>query len=1302
MLIGLIKSYNTFTKSGIIGSRWGDFFFKLESFKEKPKELEQATAIIFAELFDINKRRNTAVNCRTVSTLEDFYVILESLTHYDNILIEKEIRGVSRHGNPYLRIELRDVVVKISAKNQLFEKLDVKVIKSYIIDYFEKELNMQSFITFCEFIEKGFRKTYYLPVKFGDTEEIRCGFSEDSLLSQIYTHFRSNLNDRILFDVWKSKKYKYLAYANREDCQIALEQLIKFANEIGIDELKRIKEQGLGLKFCRYLIKSQAISFGNINNIEDFNKYNTLKELLEFETDETKSNFIQKINELIIAKGSENFKVELWLYGIIENIPFELIENEFLSCDDKIKTLVLEKLSLTEQFNLLKVFKAQYNFEKTFKIIDSYVKHANSLPHYTGCRQILFDKAFLNDKVGKELISLFNNYFKQNANDEEKYNFFFKGLSEDAPLALILANVPNSSKYDYQQLLSRYSDNQTFIYDLLKEKTVDGKKDDLDWIVTFAKDYLDSKYFSKFDSELNKILNRTEYYQLWELGKVNILPEKYIVQNAIALNREKCENILKRATLNQSFIFELLKIKVLNAKPQDLNWMIVLAKEYLYPNFFEKFDNELNAFLPMEEYFKFWESGLVNIFPEYYITQNVGSFYKTQIEKILNNEGATSIFIYNILLSKILIADKEDLKWLGSLAKLFLDTETFVKFDKELFELIPKAEYYKLLAYGDVGMLDESYMLSTLNENYEDYIKLNIWITQGFISTKKVIKFILTYLEDRQNVTDRIIFYRHLNHIKYLLELDATQLEKVEQLGNEFYSIILWVFGTEVLLDYELLISKFIYFSPDDQIQIIRKLFSLIAKDERRLTIYDLNKLLRIDLDLYRTNQKFNPEIPLDISTEIILNALLNYTEKNKFLVEGELLSIVLKSIDRNKKKKFKLGNYFEDCKGISNAYYDWQTNGEITKTKSKSVKGSIIEYFSISLDQNTLDEDKFKFIEEELKKIPGSKLNTLTYHWGVPLKFENELLEFARKNKILLNFEGSKNENNTHLVRFFRDKRPNGITYCEGRLANKRDYTFNKEFWWCGGKSRCFQNCQTLHRAEKWESYTLLDFCEILGLITDTTNIMGDVISKGNYYQFIGLINRFNQLLDRLYCTQCDEILHPIDTSYFAAYNVVRFCCENEKCGQYKTEIYLNHCLNSQCNSIIDSRVSQKCNNGLFICPNCGSCCSQTFFVNRLNSLDTVDNFDNEKKIWVYNDTKRKQEYKLGHLDKGEYFCYKCGDPMEETAYDIFNCKKCNTKYDTTKYHFKRENKHLSEIKLIPKSPPPPANDNFYDDLPF
>ncbi|MEJ7677821.1 MAG: hypothetical protein WKG06_08130 [Segetibacter sp.] len=70
------------------------------------------------------------------------------------------------------------------------------------------------------------------------------------MLVDIFGYFKDKLNDKILFSVWKTKKFKYIAYTGKQDYEIPVEVLTKFSNEIGIDELNRIKEYDFGNALC--------------------------------------------------------------------------------------------------------------------------------------------------------------------------------------------------------------------------------------------------------------------------------------------------------------------------------------------------------------------------------------------------------------------------------------------------------------------------------------------------------------------------------------------------------------------------------------------------------------------------------------------------------------------------------------------------------------------------------------------------------------------------------------------------------------------------------------------------------------------------------------------------------------------------------------------------------------------------------------------------------------------------------------------------------------------------------------------
>jgi tRNA(Ile2) C34 agmatinyltransferase TiaS len=43
--------------------------------------------------------------------------------------------------------------------------------------------------------------------------------------------------------------------------------------------------------------------------------------------------------------------------------------------------------------------------------------------------------------------------------------------------------------------------------------------------------------------------------------------------------------------------------------------------------------------------------------------------------------------------------------------------------------------------------------------------------------------------------------------------------------------------------------------------------------------------------------------------------------------------------------------------------------------------------------------------------------------------------------------------------------------------------------------------------------------------------------------------------------------------------------------------------------------------------------------------------------------------EQRNGHLEKREYYCYKCSGMMSEPEKDKFKCSKCNVTYDLNKF---------------------------------
>ncbi len=1136
MQIGLVKWFDSDKGFGVIGTPdEGEFFLHINSFAIKPEKIFKGIPIAFSPKIDKEKNRNSAEKSRLIGNAEDWKIILSYLGKSDSVSIEIEITGQGKRGNSYHRKEIQSFsLIGLSIKYFFNDKSEAEI-SNFITDYFDNYLKTKHFILYCELIENRIKEHLHAE-------------SATNILSNAFSYFGNKLNEEMLFEVWRQKKFSFISYTDKDDYEIPENILKSNILEIGKPELKRILNFSFGAGFCSQFVNKkfnnieclttseimdlyqflefesenekekrksqldnlysqriladlteQANKLDIIRNNDDFNNYNRLLQLVPRQfNDEYKKRIQNIIYKIISQKCSEEFKPELWIKGVIEEVPFEFVSKYFLHNDTQTekRISILSKFQLEKQFEFLKLYSTEYNFEKTFTLIEELVKKENSLGSYFKLSEVLFNIEFWNDKKCNKLINLFNDYVNNESSEEQKYGLFFRGYVKNVPQELVYQNIGNLEESDCRKIFQSLPENRSFIKEILEGKVSTENTFDFEWLYILANIFLEKEDFNAFDAKVFETIEQSEYFKLWKTGRAKIFPKNHIG--------------------------EILKDK-------------------------------------------------------------------------LNN-----------------------------------------------------------------------------------YTQIKTWIDNNATKPEEIKDFLFSYLSNQVPVTDRIIFYKQINHIKYLLQLNELHLDKIKLFQNNFYDVILWFLDKDEVLDFEQLKHKFIYFAPDEQVRIIKKLFFLKESGLFDLTVEKLNELTRFDLDLYRTNLNFNPEIPVDVSTDVVIKALFSYKQNQRFFVESELFTVILNDLQLDNTRRFRLSEYFERCLGRQTAEFNWSRNGKISKVQYGDNKF----YFAISFEYAP-------DLVEAVKSLPGRKWNNETKVWGVPSQYEKEVLEFAKVHRFFLAFEGSNYTNNIHLAEFKRTIKekmtyrhidvpniPNGISFCEGRLANRPHEIFKKDFWWCGGQL-CFSKCETIHPKEEWEKYTLLDFCEILGFNTDETNKMGDHIPKGNYYQFIALINRFNRLLEKLYCRDCNHILYPSDfgTGNFAAHTIVRFQCRNESCSN-NDEIYLNHCLNGQCNSIIDSRVSKKCDNGLFICDNCGSCCSHNMLQRRLSKLELTGGY-------IHDNLRKCVNEKLGHLERAEYFCYKCKSEMTEVSNDVFQCPTCDVKYDTTKYQIKRPHIHLRQTKV-------------------
>ena len=283
------------------------------------------------------------------------------------------------------------------------------------------------------------------------------------------------------------------------------------------------------------------------------------------------------------------------------------------------------------------------------------------------------------------------------------------------------------------------------------------------------------------------------------------------------------------------------------------------------------------------------------------------------------------------------------------------------------------------------------------------------------------------------------------------------------------------------------------------------------------------------------------------------------------------------------------------------------------------------------------------KDIVAAVREVPGRRWDKETSEWVVPYASAKDLYNFASENLYSL-------------------ERETGVApawFCEGRRAKRADVETGVAFWWCRGLP-CYRSGRKLAQPDMVETWTLLDLLAIMG---QPVKGPAGAVAREGYELFLANINRLVEIAAHMFCRECDCVLHPSSSSHYAHYRITHFRCANEDCPQRGAKVYVNHCMNGSCMRVIDSRDSQKCPNGLYICKedDCGCCCSDAMFRRRAK---------NQELIGIGRNMDRQ-----GHLEEGIAFCWVCGNQMErKLSPRKFVCSGCHVEYERPKRVAKHE----------------------------
>jgi cold shock CspA family protein len=461
-------------------------------------------------------------------------------------------------------------------------------------------------------------------------------------------------------------------------------------------------------------------------------------------------------------------------------------------------------------------------------------------------------------------------------------------------------------------------------------------------------------------------------------------------------------------------------------------------------------------------------------------------------------------------------------------------------------------------------------------------------------------------------------------HWLLLLEEDARMSlqQQLTQSRRSDLLLALWVGGHSDFFDfgrYYLLVATL---PREQQFLFLRKVFGLMKAGAVSMTVEDLNTIPR------HSREDENPlGRRLDYSIDLVLRVLMLLKRKATYPSENDIIDCLITYAGNSTKEVLQFSYLFADCPDRTSVTH-YREDREIVK----AVIGS--------------------------KTYPAAPDKSYVEAGGEQLPVVGDAIFFKDKRYPIQ----WKNETETHWPWKYYREHSNGkrnVSCCEGKKALAVHKVTGEAFWWCYGRA-CHKANQTREVAEEWEQFVLKDFIKIAGLPFD----------EEAYYRAIGLINRTNELLSKLYCKECGIMLRPAETSDYNFFRVTKFNCTAEECSQKGKVIYLNRCLNGNCGAIIDSRISTKCNyedlgqpnwHGLYICHNCGGCCSRQKLLQQIDKLKSVYG-EAVKNNLQYKSFVRQLELKLYHADHFKSFCYRCLNPMQKNyEKSDYYCPTCD-----------------------------------------
>lgn len=498
-----------------------------------------------------------------------------------------------------------------------------------------------------------------------------------------------------------------------------------------------------------------------------------------------------------------------------------------------------------------------------------------------------------------------------------------------------------------------------------------------------------------------------------------------------------------------------------------------------------------------------------------------------------------------------------------------------------------------------------------LGNQFKRLLKIGLSEQQIDLARDKIIRFFDCYLFTDQYTSFDIEKYRlYCSELEYFFDKDGS-FEQITKFLTPIIKFFLFLGGFTSKYDEEILIKYYRMCSPelkklcadkvsaDTRINLLRIDVSTLSSNATYLECESLLSQIN-SLRINGSEETFEhlglltsfwAKCPKLINVQLWVNDVFTVVELND-IVE------VFKDLDSEQQEQCFFKSYFTFCATNRDLHLSFVSD----LVHSSAIK-SLELFLALFILNNHVSNKR------------------ITYYDLIPiiLKTLSESSCVELHGKVFETCSGR-----THIVDGVKVQNRHFSTprFCEGRKARNKEsdealLEEGFEYYWCRNH-RCFENMLKPHSVVDGfgEGFFAVMQCEGM--------------SEDQYALLMGIINKIYTYIEHLKCRNCGGWLTGKKQSNYAYDRINHFFCGNEKCCHYQNEIYISHCLNPHCFSVVDSRDSKKCPHGWYICTSCLGCCSTEKLKVRAGIVGDV--------------TGKSFTTKLGHDELNEIFCPQCG----------------------------------------------------------